>query len=339
MARIGDEPRVARQPQPPSTPPAAPATPAARQPAAPATPATPAAPATPTQTAQQQDRFEGVVNGVNRAANGVKSVTDTVLGTQTRNVSGQQTFGPWNLGSGNRTTVEPMNTRASRAAGVAGTAASVAQLPGAAYTAIRDARNFTQNATLENGITAAGSGASAVSTAANAAKGAIETRNMVSNFRGIRDAAARTMAENAPDAARSVVNRVAGETAQQVLDGASRQVTRGVAARAAGEGLEAAARAGASAARAAAPHVLAETAGRAASRFVPGLNVAIAAADTAAFGAEVANAVRSGDANWGKLATSGVTALGSVAAATNIPVVSQVGAAVSTVSSFVGSFF
>jgi hypothetical protein len=37
--------------------------------------------------------------------------------------------------------------------------------------------------------------------------------------------------------------------------------------------------------------------------------------------------------------TSGITALGSIAAATNIPVVSQVGAAVSTVSSVIGSFF
>ncbi|WP_225414527.1 hypothetical protein [Stigmatella hybrida] len=329
--RIGDEPRVPRQ---------SPLTPAAPDRCTATTPPAPPPPAAaPAPAAQPQDQFEAAANGVNRAANGVKSVTDAVLGTQTRNVSGQQTFGPWNLGSQPRSTVEPMNTRASRAAGIAGTAASVAQLPGAAYTAIRDARAFAQNATVENGITAAGSGASAVSTAANAAKGIIETGNLVSNFRGVRDAAARTMAENAPDAARAVVNRVAGETAQQVLDGASRQVTRNVAARAAGEGLEAAARAGASAARAAAPHVLAETAGRAASRFVPGLNVAIAAADTAAFGAEVANAVRSGNPNVGKLATSGITALGSVAAATNIPVVSQVGAAVSTVSSFVGSFF
>jgi hypothetical protein len=326
MARIiGEEPRVVRQPQPTTTPTTAPGsrTQTARQP--------------PAQ--QQQDRFDGPINTVSRAANAVKSVTDTVAGTQTRTTPGQRTFGPVNLGSQPRSTVEPLNTRANRAAGAAGTLASVAQLPGATYTALRDARNFAQNATLENGIKAAGSGASFVSTAANVAKGAIETGNMIGNFRGIRDAAAREVLERAPDAARSVVNRVAGETAQQVLDGASRQVTRNVAARVAGEGLEVAARAGATAAREAAPHVLAATAGRAASRFVPGLNVAIAAADTAAFGAEVANAIRSGEPNVGKLVTSGVTALGSIAAATNIPVVSQVGAAVSTVSSLIGSFF
>ncbi|WNG57001.1 hypothetical protein F0U59_21240 [Archangium gephyra] len=330
--RIGDPRPV---PQQPTT--ARPATPAVTPPTA--RPAANPQTAAGNPQAQQQDRFDRPINLVGRAANAVKSVTDTVLGLATKTTNGQRTFGPFNLGSQPRSTVEPMNTRGSRAASVLGTAASVAQLPGAAYTAVRDARNFIQNATAENGIKAAGSGASLVSTAANVAKGAIETGNLIRNFRGIRDAAAQTMLQRAPDAARSVVNRVAGEAAQQVLDGASRQVTRGAAARVATEGLEAAARAGASAARGAAPHVLAATAGRAASRFVPGLNVAIAAADTAAFGSEVANAIRTGEPNWGKLATGGITALGSIAAATNIPVVSQVGAAVSTVSSLVGSFF
>ncbi|MDY7232516.1 hypothetical protein [Hyalangium rubrum] len=324
--RIGDEPRVVRQPQPT---PAKPTTPARAQPTS----------GTQQQPAQKEDRFDGPINVVGRIANTVKSFTDTVLGRETKTTSGQRSFGPFNLGSQPRSTVEPLNTRASRGASILGTAASVAQLPGATYTAFRDARNFIQNATLENGIKAAGSGASFVSTTANVAKGVIETGNLISNFRGIRDAAARTILDRAPDAARGLVNRVAGETAQQVLDGASRQVTRSVAARVAGEGLEVAARAGASAAREAAPRVLAATAGKAASRFVPGLNVAIAAADTAAFGAEVANAIRSGEPNWGKLVTGGVTALGSIAAATNIPVVSQVGAAVSTVSSLIGSFF
>lgn len=327
MARI-NEPRVARQPQPTARPTPQPAARPAQQPAA--------RPAQ--QPAQQQDRFEGLFNAVSRGANAIKSVTDTVAGAATRTVTGQRTFGPWNLGSQQRSTVEPMNTRGSRAAGVAGTLATVAQLPGAAATAFRDVRNAFQNATAETVTRATGSTASLVSTASSAAKGIIETGNLISNFRGIRDAAARTVLERAPDAARGLVNRVAGETAQQVLDGASRQVTRAAAARVAGEGLEVTARAGATAAREAAPHVLAATAGRAASRFVPGLNVAIAAADTVAFGSEVANAIR-GDVNPGKLVTSGITALGSIAAATNIPVVSQVGAAVSTVSSLIGSFF
>jgi hypothetical protein len=352
--RIGDSPAI-RQPTP--TPAARPTpeassstqTPAARRPEGTQTPATPrpeatqtprpAAQPTPQQQEAQRDRFDAPISAVSQGSNVVKTATDSVAASQTRTTPGQRSIGPVNIGPEGRSTVEPLNTQANRVAGRVGTAASVAQLPGAAYTAIRDGRNAINDPSAENVTRAVGSGASAVSTAANAAKGAIETSNLTRNFNGIRDAAARTITERAPDAARSVVDRVAGEAAQNVLDGASRQVTRGAAARAAGEGLEAAARAGATAARGAAPHVLASTAGRAASRFVPGLNAGIAVADSAAFGAEVANAIRTGQPNVGKLATSGITALGSIAAATNIPVVSQAGAVVSTVSSLVGSFF
>ncbi|WP_426756109.1 hypothetical protein [Myxococcus sp. Y35] len=71
-----------------------------------------------------------------------------------------------------------------------------------------------------------------------------------------------------------------------------------------------------------------------AGRFVPGANVAIAGFDVAK-----AIATQKSNENVGKKATAWITAAGSIAAATNIPVVSQVGAAVSTVSDFVGSFF
>lgn len=77
------------------------------------------------------------------------------------------------------------------------------------------------------------------------------------------------------------------------------------------------------------------TVARAGGRFVPGLNVAIAAADSAT----AYSTLRDPNASTGKKVTSVITAIGSVAAATNIPVVSQVGAAVSAVSGFVGSFF
>ncbi|WNG52402.1 cell wall anchor protein [Archangium minus] len=74
---------------------------------------------------------------------------------------------------------------------------------------------------------------------------------------------------------------------------------------------------------------------KAAGRFVPGANVAIAAFDTA----KAISTWNSKSSNPGEIITAGITALGSIAAATNIPVVSQVGAAVSSVSDFVGSFF
>ena len=76
---------------------------------------------------------------------------------------------------------------------------------------------------------------------------------------------------------------------------------------------------------------LAKTAGR----FAPGANIAIAAADTA----KAVSTLRDPEASTGKKVTAGITALGSIAAATNIPVVSQAGAAVSAVSDFVGGFF
>ncbi|QSQ18471.1 cell wall anchor protein [Myxococcus landrumensis] len=70
-------------------------------------------------------------------------------------------------------------------------------------------------------------------------------------------------------------------------------------------------------------------------RFVPGANVAIAAFDTAKF----ASTLTDPEANAGEQITAGITAAGSILAATNIPLVSQAGAAISTVSDFVGSFF
>lgn len=76
-------------------------------------------------------------------------------------------------------------------------------------------------------------------------------------------------------------------------------------------------------------------AARAAGRFVPGANVAIAALDVR----DAARALRDPNAGVGRRTTAVITALGSVAAASNIPVVSQVGAAISTVSSAIGAWF
>lgn len=73
---------------------------------------------------------------------------------------------------------------------------------------------------------------------------------------------------------------------------------------------------------------------KAAGRFVPGVNIGIAAADTAAFAATASDP----KASWSKIIASGITAGGSIVAATNVPGLSQAGAAVSTVSSFIGAF-
>ncbi|NPC86668.1 hypothetical protein HPC49_51850, partial [Pyxidicoccus fallax] len=284
---------------------------------------------------QQADRFEQAHNSVSQVANGAKSVSDAVANTQVRRAPGPQKFGPWEIpGRANNATVEAVNTRGARWAGAAGTAASVAQLPGAAYLAARDTRDFFRNPSGATANKAAGSLASAASTGLNVVKGGLELAGNVSNYRAAANAARTAFTQNAPEAARAVANRVASTAAREAVEGGSRQVVRAAAARVAGEGLESAARLGANAARGAL-HGGGTAVAKAAGRFAPGLNVAIAVADTAVAVSTIADP----KASPGKKITAGITALGSIAAATNIPVVSQAGAVVSTVSSFVGSFF
>jgi hypothetical protein len=75
------------------------------------------------------------------------------------------------------------------------------------------------------------------------------------------------------------------------------------------------------------------TAAKLAGRFAPGLNVGIAAMDVGI----AIKTITDPKASVAAKVTSGITALGSVAAATNIPIVSQVGAAVSIASTAVGA--
>lgn len=120
----------------------------------------------------------------------------------------------------------------------------------------------------------------------------------------------------------------AGSTlAKGILGSGTRSAAKAALATVGREAGEAAVKAGAKAA--------AGTAAKTLGRFAPGVNVAIAAIDVANAGATLMDK----NAGVGKKVTSVITAVGSVAAATNIPVVSQVGAAVSTVSSIVGAFF
>ncbi|PTL76614.1 hypothetical protein [Vitiosangium sp. GDMCC 1.1324] len=77
---------------------------------------------------------------------------------------------------------------------------------------------------------------------------------------------------------------------------------------------------------------LLKTGGKALSRFVPGANIAMA-------GLDIANAVstiKDPNASLGDKITSGIVAGGSALAATNIPIVSQVGGAISTGASIAG---
>lgn len=74
-------------------------------------------------------------------------------------------------------------------------------------------------------------------------------------------------------------------------------------------------------------------AAKAGGRFVPGLNIAIAAVDVVVAGADIKKAYDKPTAkNVTVAVVSSITAVGSVLAATNIPVVSQIGAGVSLVT-------
>ncbi|AEI62470.1 hypothetical protein [Corallococcus macrosporus] len=297
---------------------------------------TPPPPPPPPAPAKQEDRFEAAHNVVGQFANGAKIASDSVAGTQVREGTGPRRFGNTALPGGNGSIVEGTNTRLSRGAGAVGLAASVSQLPGAGYLAARDVRDAFRNPSGESINKAAGSVASLASTGLNVVKGGLEVAGNVSNFRAATNAARTAFQAAAPEALRTGAgaNRVVGAATDAALAGGSRNVVRGAAAAVAEEGAERAARLAGNAARGALRNGGTAVA-RAAGRFAPGLNVAIAVADTAA----AVSTIRDPNASTGKKITSGITALGSIAAATNIPVVSQAGAVVSTVSSFVGSFF
>lgn len=156
-------------------------------------------------------------------------------------------------------------------------------------------------------------------------------------------AAKQALAETAENQAGKAITKAARKAAQSGGRTLAKSVTGTagkVAKKAAKEVLETGGKAAAKAATKAAgkglaKRALVKTAAKAGGRFVPGLNVAIAAADAIEMTATLADK----NASTGKKVASVVTAAGSALAATNIPVVSQVGAAVSVVSSFLGSLF
>lgn len=233
-------------------------------------------------------------------------------------------------------------------------------------TAISDVRNAIRTGSRQDITTAAQStlgtirsGLSTVQSGFQAwgARQAYNTYRAATNaFRTAAPAVASNVAEAAARAATRTAHMAAsgatalGSTARQVARAGAREAAE-AAARAAGplaravtgSGSRAAARAAISAgsnaavraATSTAARATASTVGRAAARFAPGVNIAMAAVDTGIAVATLADP----RASTGRKVTSVITAAGSIAAATNIPVVSQIGAGVSLVSSFVGSFF
>jgi len=126
----------------------------------------------------------------------------------------------------------------------------------------------------------------------------------------------------------SAINRTAqaqGLTNNEARDLLRQERTRGL--KVADDALKQGIKAGA--------HSAASTLAKTAGRFAPGANIVIAAADAA----KAVSTLRDPEASGAKKTTAVITAVGSALAATNIPGVSQAGAAVSAVSDFVGGFF
>ena len=239
---------------------------------------------------------------------------------------------------------------------VTGLVGSAISLPGGiadAATSIQQARRTGSRSDIAQ---ASSDTTSAGSTAARLAKHSLETGQVVSRTVA-RRAGAKAFRQAVPGASKAVVKAAARQAGAEALkDGGAKVARRSVtsAATNAAKGGGSVARGAGTAGRTAAKKALREggeaaakaagkavakgalkTGAKAAGRFVPGLNIAIAGLDTATAAATLADP----KASTGKKVSSVITAAGSIVAATNIPVVSQVGAAVSTVSSFVGSFF
>jgi hypothetical protein len=297
-----------------------------------------------------------------QAAMGITNPSSSSRGRE--DVGAWETFRGASTGNAVLKAVTRASSRLGRGArglgSVAGLAGAAIALPGGISNAISSIETAWRTGEKDDIARASASSTSALSTGTRLGKHSLETFSM--GARGIsghlaRRAGAQAFKQAAPGASKAVVKAAAKQAAKTALTEAAEKVAkRGVtaAATAAAKGGGTLARGAGTLGRAAAKKLLREggeaaakaagkavakgalkSAGKAAGRFVPGMNVAIAAFDTASAVATLADS----KASTGKKVTSVITAAGSIVAATNIPVVSQIGAGVSAVSSFIGSFF
>lgn len=244
-----------------------------------------------------------------------------------------------------------------KAGGVAGDAVKLAKLPGTVGTAVKDVRTAARTRSAEDRSKAVDSSVKASKDLLTGTKTVLETtrdgKKIISTYRE----STRAFRQSAPNASKALVRKVgiaatrsavssttAGPVKQAVRASIDKATAKSGSLKVAtGTANRAAARAAVSAGEKAAVKTAvktvaksgASTLARAAGRFAPGVNVAIAGYDVY----QAQKDVRDPNASTGKKITSVITAAGSVVSATNIPVVSQIGAGVSTVSSLVGGFF
>lgn len=207
-----------------------------------------------------------------------------------------------------------------------------------------------QAAKLLDGNSSTSDKLGAASNLTGTAKGMLETGGMFADYSKARGAAMTSMLGAAPNASKGVLGKGASTAADIALGAMSgnkhtiMDVMKGTASKGGSlaQGLGVANR---GAARSMMPGLAkgglnaakgagASTLGKMAGRFAPGMNIAIAGLDTANF----ISTLNDDKASTGKKVASGITALGSIAAATNIPIVSQIGAGVSAISGLIGGF-
>lgn len=224
-------------------------------------------------------------------------------------------------------------------------------VPSAAMRAANDVNRALHSRNSADVAQAAESVGGAATTAAQAATDSAKAASTAVQYAASRRAAAAAIRTAEPTVSKSAARAASRAIAESVTTSAARGATqRGMtmaatkaadgALRASSPGLAGAARrtvmrsAGNAAAKAAG-NTAAKTLGKAAARFAPGVNVAIAAYDSAV----MVKDLRDPKASMTKKIASVVTAAGSGVAATNVPIVSQVGAGVALISGMVREFF
>ncbi len=327
------------------------------------------------QTVKQHEKtIKGATAVVTQSSKAIAFGKDAVeqISRATKKLPVEGILGPKGLGYISNPTVAagkfgPLQKVMAQTKGVAG-AFGVFTAVKSVGTAVGDIRNAVRTGSRDDITKAARSSLDAAKATLNVASGGIQGSKVaggllhaktVSGMLGAEKAALDAFKRVAPKVSDDVAKAAANNALKQVFEGATSKVARraiteaakdaatkvggslakgvaGSASRAAAKAtLNAAGREAAEAALKAGARAAAGPAAKAAARFAPGLNVAMAAVDTAQAVATLADR----NASTGKKVTSVITAVGSIAAATNIPIVSQVGAAVSTVSSIVGAFF
>jgi hypothetical protein len=209
---------------------------------------------------------------------------------------------------------------------------------------------------VRGGVTA-GRGAIAIhniGVARAGAKAAVEAFRVSDGFKGLRPRVAREVeamvanagaviaqAKSQEAVAKTLINRNAARSVAAAVEVGQRSVTEAVlhanamrpASEVASRTIGAAEALAGDAALRAGSRAGATAIGKAAARFAPGLNVAMAVVDTGVAGRDILLAVKNPTGrNIGRAIMAGLTAAGSIISATNIPVISQLGAAASTVT-------